>query len=228
MTTPYRQLRTRRKERRLEPRNVKANTLRGIIDDAQHPSNLVLHSEIPDVDRQIYLFLNGERLFSACSLNHYSRSVCDDSFWAMKARVEFGDSVKGDNKALYTELYPMMPTERFLWACERGYIRMVEYIVSNGVDVHAEYNNALRRGATNGHLEVVEYLMAQGADIHEVNEYAIRRAAEYGHLEVVKYLVAQGADLHAENENAIRWAAEYGHLVVVEYLVAQGANIHAG
>ena len=114
MTTPYRQLQTRRKERRLEPRNVKANTLRGIIDDAQRPSNLVLHSGIPDVDRQIYLNLNGEKLFSACSLTRYSRSVCDDSFWAMNARVEFGDSVKSDNKTL---LYSMTTAERLIQMC---------------------------------------------------------------------------------------------------------------
>ena len=37
-------------------------------------------------------------------VNHYTRSVCD-SFRAMKARVDFDDSVRGDDKVLYAELY---------------------------------------------------------------------------------------------------------------------------
>ena len=96
MATPYRQLQARRKEHRLKPCNSKADTLRRMIDEVQRTApNPELYIGIPDVDRQIYLNLNGEQLLNACSVNHYTRSVCDDSFWAMKARHEFGDGMRG-------------------------------------------------------------------------------------------------------------------------------------
>ena len=259
METRYRQLQARCKERGLKSCNAKVDAPRRTIDEVQTPAlDRILYSGVPDLDRQIYLNLNGEQLLNACSVNHYTRSLCDDSFWAMKARVEFGDSVRGDNRALYAELYPLDTIKRLWWACERGYIRIVMFIVSNGVDIHTKDENALilaskhghlevvkylaeqgadihawkeraiRRAVASGHLEVIEYLVAQGADLRAEDEEAIRLAAAEGHLEVVKYLVAQGADLHAENEDAVRLAASNGHLEVVEYLVAQGANIHAG
>ena len=78
-----------------------------------------------------------------------------------------------------------------------------------------------------GHLEVVKYLVSQGADIHANNERALRRACEEGHLDVVKYLVEQGANIHADNEYALHWASRKGHLEVVKYLVSQGADVHA-
>ena len=39
-----------------------------------------------------------------------------------------------------------------------------------------------------GHLEVVEYLVEQGADIHAQADYALSWAAREGHLEVSEYL----------------------------------------
>ena len=140
------------------------------------------------LDRQIYLNLNGGLLLNACGVNHYTRSVCDDSFWAMKARVEFGDSVRGDNRALYAELYPLYVVERLWWACECGHIRIVEFIASKGVDIHAKNEDAIRLAVANGHPAVVMYLVAQGADIRAMNEDVSRWAAEDGHLAVVGYL----------------------------------------
>ena len=66
--------------------------------------------------------------------------------------------------------------------------------------------------------------MSQGADIHAKNDEALRCAAENGHLEVVRYLVSQGADIHACDEEALRWSAQRGYLQVVSYLISKGAN----
>ena len=229
MTTPRRLLQTRCKELRLNTCNDDADALRTMIDEVQLSApSPNLYIGVPDIDRQIYLNLNGGLLLNACSVNHYTRSVCDDMFWAMKARVEFGDGVSNDNKALYAKLYPLDSVKRLWWACERGYIRMVMFMVSNGVDIHANKDYALRRAAEYGHLEIIKYLVAHGADIHAENEYAIRRAAENGYLDVIDYLMAQGADIHAENDEALRVADAYGDLELAAYLVARGADYYAG
>jgi ankyrin repeat protein len=76
-----------------------------------------------------------------------------------------------------------------------------------------------------GHLQVVKYLVSQGANVHAYANYAVRLASENGHLKVVKYLVSQETDIQANNNQAVRWASEYGHLEVVKFLVSQGAEL---
>jgi hypothetical protein len=41
----------------------------------------------------------------------------------------------------------------------------------------------------------VKYLVSQGCDIAADDNYAVKWASGCGHLEVVKYLVSQGAKL---------------------------------
>jgi len=71
---------------------------------------------------------------------------------------------------------------------------------------------------------VVEYLLEQGADLHAENDEPLRWAAAKGYLEIVKYFVEQGADLHADNDFALQLAAGSVHLEVVKYLLEQEAD----
>ena len=63
-----------------------------------------------------------------------------------------------------------------------------EWIIQEGIDIHADDEYALRWASENGHLEVVKLLLENGANVHAYNDYALRLASEYGHLDVVKYL----------------------------------------
>ena len=108
------------------------------------------------------------------------------------------------------------------WAARNGYLEVVEFLVENGADIHAWDDFALEQAACNGHLEVVEFLVSIGADIHTCEDLALRKAAYNGHLEVVKFLVENGADIHAWGNRALRFADEKGHSEVVEYLKSQG------
>ena len=44
----------------------------------------------------------------------------------------------------------------------------------------------------NGHIDVIRYLVSQGADIHAHDDLAVRWASENGHLDGVNYLVETG------------------------------------
>lgn len=46
----------------------------------------------------------------------------------------------------------------------------------------------LQWAAYNGHLKIVEYMVSLGVDIHTQNNYALRLATNQGHLDIVKYL----------------------------------------
>jgi hypothetical protein len=69
-----------------------------------------------------------------------------------------------------------------------------------------------------------EWLISLGLDIHANSEHALKTTSYFGYLKVVKYLVSLGADIHAENEYATRYACSNGHLELMGYLVSQGGN----
>jgi len=112
-------------------------------------------------------------------------------------------------------------------ACQVGKLEIVISLVSQGTDIHANEDIAVRWASLYGHLDVVKYLVSQGANVCAYNDDAVRWASANGHLDVVRYLVFQGVNIHAENDEAVRWASYFGHLDVVRYLLSQGANIHA-
>ena len=111
---------------------------------------------------------------------------------------------------------------------ELGILELVKYLVEEGVDIHANDEDALWSSVSEGHLEVIKYLVAKGADVHHDNETPLRCAAHFGNLDVVKYLVEEhNANIHAKYDSALRKSAKRGHLSVVKYLVEHDANIHA-
>ncbi|AGC01967.1 ankyrin repeat protein [Acanthamoeba polyphaga moumouvirus] len=115
----------------------------------------------------------------------------------------------------------------FIWACQKGYLKVVKYLVKNGANIHAFHNYAFECASEEGHLEIVEYLVKNGVNIHTNNDIALRWASGKGHFEIVKFLVENGTNIHAENNCALRWASDDGHLEIVKYLVEKGADIHA-
>jgi hypothetical protein len=102
-----------------------------------------------------------------------------------------------------------------------------EWIISQGINIHADNEYALRRFADNGHIDVVKFLVENGANIHADDDEALRLSASIGHIDVVKFLVENGADIHAIDDWALQLSAENGHIDVVKFLLENGADIHA-
>jgi len=113
------------------------------------------------------------------------------------------------------------------WASINGHSEVIQFLISNGADIHANNDFAIRWASIKGHLEVVQHLISKGADIHTDNDYAIRWASKNGHLEIVKFLVSSGANIYANDNCAIKWASGNGHSEVVQFLISKGADIHA-
>ena len=57
-------------------------------------------------------------------------------------------------------------------------------------------------------INTFEYLIQEGVDIHAYNEMAMENAAETGHLDVIKFLIDKGADIHADNNWAFRYGTK--------------------
>jgi ankyrin repeat protein len=107
-----------------------------------------------------------------------------------------------------------------------GCVEIVEYLVENGADIHAENDVALRGAAFYGNLEVVKYLTEHGANIHVDNEYALRSSYWKLSLNVFKYLIEQGANIHVNNEWPLRIGVQSGDINIVKYLIEHGADLY--
>jgi ankyrin repeat protein len=103
-------------------------------------------------------------------------------------------------------------------------LKGLKYLVSQGADVRAQRDYAVRLAAAKGHLSMVKYLVSHGADCRAYSDEAVRYAAENGHLEMVKYLQSQGADIRALDDYALTLAVYKGDLKMVKYLQSQGAK----
>jgi ankyrin repeat protein len=101
-------------------------------------------------------------------------------------------------------------------AIYRGNLEEVELLLINGVNIHADYEHAVRYATVHDHVEIVKLLIAHGADIHILDDRVLSDACYHGHLEVVKLLVENGADVY--NESAMKWAKGRNQLEIINYL----------
>jgi len=113
------------------------------------------------------------------------------------------------------------------WAAHDGHLAVVRYCHENGGDITAANNHARREAAENGHLAVVKYCHENGDDITADDNSVLRLAAQNGHLAIVKYCYENGGDITAANNYALRLAAKNGHLAVVKYCHENNGDITA-
>ncbi|BCS83692.1 putative ankyrin repeat protein [Cotonvirus japonicus] len=98
---------------------------------------------------------------------------------------------------------------------------MVQYLISNKVDVNAEGALAVTFASSKGHMKVLEILFTQKVDIKK-NRGALYLACCHGHYEIAKFLISKGAII---TNDILVIAAYNGHLEIVKYLVSRGADI---
>jgi len=105
--------------------------------------------------------------------------------------------------------------------------KIIQMLLDNGANVHADDDSPLRNAAREEYTEIVKVLLDAGADVHTGGDYVLRSAAVLGHTEIVKALLEAGADVHAWDDSPLRSAARKGHTEIVKLLLAAGADVHA-
>lgn len=79
----------------------------------------------------------------------------------------------------------------------------------------------LSNASKNGYLDIVKYLVSIGVEINFANHVPLRTAVKNGHLDVVKYLISVGADTTVTNffnQSLVEIASIKGHQDIVDYL----------
>ncbi|XP_063923638.1 uncharacterized protein LOC135137819 [Zophobas morio] len=122
----------------------------------------------------------------------------------------------------------------FMVACEKGYDKIVEYLVTYGVEVNRcdkDGRTPLHVASWNGHEKTVQCLVTLGAEVDLCNEEGrtpLYLAARDGHKRTVEVLVKSGAAVNrADNygRTPLLPAALRGYLNTVRCLVKSGAEI---
>lgn len=90
--------------------------------------------------------------------------------------------------------------------------------------IHIDEDAALRKACIYGFHEVVEYLLSQGADVHAAEDDAFVLAAWFGHRKILDVLIVYGANIHAQDDAAVILAADHDYLDVVEFLIFIGLH----
>ena len=110
------------------------------------------------------------------------------------------------------------------WASYDGHAEMVSLLLNAGANVHADDDDALRTASRNGHVEVVSLLLNAGADVHAYYDYALRCASYKGHVEMVSLLLKHNADVHIWDDCGLCWASSKGHFEVCYLILNAGAD----
>ena len=99
-----------------------------------------------------------------------------------------------------------------------GRLDIINFLIENGANVHANNDLALRYSARKGYLDIVKILVENGANVHSFDDTALGLSAKNEHLDVVKYLVEHGANIFTDDDFALKLSAENGHTDVYEFL----------
>lgn len=82
--------------------------------------------------------------------------------------------------------------EAFLWAVDKGQLRMSAYLGFKGADINVDDSRALMFAAHKGDLPMVMLLVSLGANIHARKGEAVIHSIEGHHIGVTRYLFSLG------------------------------------
>jgi ankyrin repeat protein len=134
-------------------------------------------------------------------------------------------------------VYLLMSGEKLLEAAERGDIKKVKSLISDGVDIEVrrkpDERTAIMIAAENGDQQIIQLLVEAGAEVDvtdSVGKTALMLAANNGHLETVKLLMNIGIDRYAKDQtgweyDALMLAARAGHVEVVKILADEKSDL---
>ena len=121
------------------------------------------------------------------------------------------------------------------YACEKGYDRIANYLISKGANIEAKDKNedsVIHYASKGGLLSIVQYIIENehiDKDIKGCDERTpLHYACEEGQYHVVEYLISKGANIEAKDtlyeRTSLHFASNSNETEVVKYLVSKGAN----
>lgn len=100
--------------------------------------------------------------------------------------------------------------------------KMIEYF---DTDLSATGNILLKIACVNNSYDIVKCLISNGVEVHAFNNVAIKYAAAVkGDEKLLNLLLMHGADIHAENDTPFRYAVSGINKEVIKFFLDHGAD----
>nr|QZX42777.1 ankyrin repeat domain containing protein [Mimivirus sp.] len=142
------------------------------------------------------------------------------------------------------------------WACEKGYLDIIQYILSLDINLLIEnspkaaklaklgplaiykyltqdksldcFNMGMKLAVRHGNLNIIQYFVSIGENIREdIKGTCITCACHHGHTNIVSYLINNGANIWPFIQDCIMAATIYGYNDLIIYIVSLGFNVYS-
>lgn len=151
-------------------------------------------TNIPDMDKEILLWLDFYSIMSMCQTSSYLHSLCqDEHFWKRKIQLDFGAEKLQD-----TETY------------QQFYRRVFAYWQLGG-DLSYEI---IHKATINGRTDILKLALIASQNTVFPNQITLDLAVTNGHLNVLKLV----APYVLPSPNGVRGASLHGHLDILQWL----------
>ena len=106
---------------------------------------------------------------------------------------------------------------------------VMEFLISNNVDIHSIKDSLLIQAAKKGHSTLIELILNKYPDLlmdphKELLKEAIKEAIQNGQLRVVQLLSYRIPDIHEQPDDFLFLAAKQGQLDMVKFFIAHSID----
>lgn len=98
--------------------------------------------------------------------------------------------------------------EALMEACFNFNKDVAQYLIDENI---GNKNSVLVNCARYNKISMIDFLLSNGADIHAYKNYPLAAAAKEGHVEIIKLLIERGANIFDDEHLAIVWSIENKH-----------------
>ena len=110
--------------------------------------------------------------------------------------------------------------------CERGYLDIVKYAISNGSDINSNNYEPIKKSCIYGHLEIVKLLIEAGTNYKINNCEPLCKACSNGHLDIVEFLLSTDKkDININYFELLKLSIKHNHQNIFNLLIQYGVDI---
>ena len=114
--------------------------------------------------------------------------------------------------------------EVFFLAAQTGNIKLLQYCLDNGIDIHSGNDFALRLAAENEQIETIRFLINKGANVCALDDTLLRLASSKGKIETVQKVLSQGNCSQDAKLYSMYNAILHGHVDIIKLLLENGVS----
>lgn len=195
----------------------------------------LLFTGVEDVDREILLNVKAKRLGAVCSVNKYSQTLCDATFWRRRFEKDYGVLGESERMFDYHKAYYLVDLDNMRDTIDRAVVAdmipLVEWTwrrydritTEQELDMLYDGVEILVKVVENGQLGIVQLMIGFiGKNLNE-NTYLelVETAIMNNHLSIVRYFIEEIGIDYVLDVRTLRYLVEAQIFDTFRYLITR-------